>query len=89
MKAALFVGGWEGHAPTAFADWYQELLQENGFDVVVYDTLEPLERPENLADLDLITPIWSSARSGHREEFGNMTKPQEDGLLKLGIIYKK
>jgi hypothetical protein len=33
--------------------------------------------------VNLIVPIWSSARSGHREEFGNMTKPQEDGLLKL------
>jgi type 1 glutamine amidotransferase len=83
MKAALFVGGWEGHTPTRFADWYKELLEANGFEVVVYDTLEPLAQPENLADIDLITPIWSSARSGHQEEFGNMTKSQEDGLLKL------
>ena len=30
MKAALFVGGWEGHAPTDFADWYKALLEENG-----------------------------------------------------------
>lgn len=83
MKAALFVGGWEGHTPTAFADWYTELLEANGFEVQVHDTLAPLERPEEMADVDLITPIWSSARSGHREEFGNMTKAQEDGLLKL------
>lgn len=83
MKAVLFVGGWEGHAPTDFADWYRDLLQENGFEVVIHDTLEPLEHPEEMTDVDLITPIWSSARSGHKEEFGNMTKPQEDGLLKL------
>ena len=83
MKAALFVGGWEGHAPTRFSDWYAALLTANGFTVDIHDTLEPLEHPERLADVDLITPIWSSARSGHREEFGNMTKPQEDGLLKL------
>ena len=62
MKAALFVGGWEGHTPTHFADWYRDLLTDNGFEVDVYDTLEPLERPEDLSDLDLITPIWSSAR---------------------------
>ena len=79
MKAALFVGGWEGHNPSAFSDWYAALLRENGFEVDIYDTLEPLERPQDLADVDLITPIWSSARSGHREEFGNMTKAQEDG----------
>ncbi|MBG6207920.1 type 1 glutamine amidotransferase [Labrenzia sp. EL_126] len=83
MKAVLFVGGWEGHAPTQFSDWYEALLSENGFEVDVYDTMEPLERPGDLADVDLITPIWSSARSGHKLEFGNMTKPQEDGLLKL------
>ena len=39
MKAALFVGGWEGHAPTDFADWYKTLLEANGFEVVVFDTL--------------------------------------------------
>jgi uncharacterized protein len=83
MKAVLFVGGWEGHAPKDFADWYRDLLENNGFEVVIHDTLEPLERPEDMADVDLITPIWSSARSGHKEEFGNMTKSQEDGLLKL------
>jgi type 1 glutamine amidotransferase len=83
MKAALFVGGWEGHTPSHFAEWYRDLLDAIGFEVDIYDTLEPLERPDDLADLDLITPIWSSARSGHQEEFGNMTKRQEDGLLQL------
>jgi len=82
MKAALFVGGWEGHAPSDFSNWYEALLKENGFTVDVYDTLEPLEHPEKLEDLDLITPIWSSARSGHQQEFGNMSKLQEAGLLK-------
>ncbi len=83
MKAALFVGGWEGHAPLHFAEWYRTLLEDNGFAVEIHETLAPLENPADLADVDLITPIWSSARSGHQSEFGNMTKPQEDGLLAL------
>jgi type 1 glutamine amidotransferase len=45
MKAALFAGGWEGHDPSAFADWCRDLLQEDGFEVDVYDTLEPLADP--------------------------------------------
>lgn len=83
MKAALFVGGWEGHSPTNFSDWCEALLRDEDFDVDVYTTLAPLADPTSLADIDLIVPIWSSARSAHRPEFGNMTKPEEDGLLKL------
>jgi type 1 glutamine amidotransferase len=82
-KAALFVGGWEGHDPSAFADWCADLLRTEGFTVDVYDTLRPLADPDTLTDVDLIVPIWSSARSGHKIEFGNMTKPEEDGLLQL------
>lgn len=83
MKAIFFVGGWEGHNPTDFADWCANLLYNENFQVDIYDTLEPLEHPERLADADVIIPIWSSARSSHKPEFGNMTKKQEDGLLKL------
>ena len=83
MKAIFFVGGGEAHNPTDFADWCANLLYNENFQVDIYDTLEPLEHPERLADADVIIPIWSSARSSHKPEFGNMTKKQEDGLLKL------
>jgi len=49
MKAILIVGGWKGHAPMEFADWYRDLLQANGFEVVIHDTLEALERRENMS----------------------------------------
>jgi len=58
MKSALFVGGWEGHTPIDFADWYESLLEENGVEVDVHDRPEPLARPDDLRNLDLITPIW-------------------------------
>ena len=76
MKAILFVGGWEGHNPSDFADWCSNLLYNENFKVNIYDTLEPLEQPERLAEADVIIPIWSSARSSHKPEFGNMTKKQ-------------
>ena len=60
----------------AFADWCACLLQPEGFVIDVYATLSPLSDPYNLADVDLIVPIWSSARSGHKIEFGNMTKSE-------------
>lgn len=83
MKAALFVGGWEGHNPSIFGNWCSALLIKEGFEVVVYKSLAPLANPASLADVNLIVPIWSSARSEHQPEFGNMTKAEEDGLLSL------
>ncbi|MBV7298327.1 ThuA domain-containing protein [Enterovibrio paralichthyis] len=80
-KAALFVGGWEGHTPTVFCDWATALLEEEGFDVVSYGSFEPLQDKAVTAELDLIVPIWSSARSSHQDEFGNITREQEQGLL--------
>ena len=77
MKAVLFVGGWEGHKPQSFCDWAVELLENEGFEVVTYDTLA---EPEKMSDVDLIIPIWSSARSSHQDKFGNMNKAEEDWL---------
>lgn len=82
-KAVLFVGGWEGHTPSDFSDWAENLLKNEGFSVEIHDTFEPLRTPERMADVDLIIPIWSSARSSHQKEFGTMVKEEEDGLLSL------
>lgn len=84
-RAALFVGGWEGHTPTVFCDWATALLEEEGFDVIAYDTFEPLLDVDITASLDLIVPIWSSARSSHQDEFGNITREQAQYRRKNGF----
>lgn len=81
MKAALFVGGWEGHDPERFCRWAVDLLSTEGFECEIFDSLAPLADRVKMQEFDLIVPVWSSARSSHQEEFGNMTKEQEDGLL--------
>lgn len=81
--AALFVGGWDGHEPAAFCEWAVDLLEGEGARVVVHRSLAPLADPGAMSDVDLIVPIWSSARSSHRPELGNLTKAEEDGLLRL------
>lgn len=83
MKAALFVGGWEGHKPSDFGDWCSKLLENQGFEVKTFESLAPLANFKNLSDIDLIVPIWSSARSSHKPEFGNMSKAEESGLIQL------
>ncbi|MEM8855141.1 MAG: ThuA domain-containing protein [Pseudomonadota bacterium] len=81
MKAMVFCGGWEGHRPEAFRVWVEDLLTREGATVVCHDTLAPLADPAAMADVDLIVPVWSSARSAHQPEFGTMTKAEEDGLI--------
>ena len=83
LKAALFIGGWKGHEPYEFGNWCSELLSAEGFEIKTFNSLTPLATPDNLCDIDLIIPIWSSARSSHQPEFGNMTKSEELGLIKL------
>jgi type 1 glutamine amidotransferase len=83
VKAALFVGGWDGHQPLEFGEWCTKILETEGFKVTTYESLAPLANPKDLSDVDLIVPIWSSARSAHKPEFGNMTKSEETGLIKL------
>ncbi len=83
LKAALFIGGWKGHEPYEFGNWCSELLSAEGFEIKTFNSLTPLATPDTLCDIDLIVPIWSSARSSHQPEFGNMTKSEELGLIKL------
>jgi type 1 glutamine amidotransferase len=81
MKAMIFAGGWEGHAPTNFANWAEALLTGAGFSVEKHDSLAPLTDPQKMETTDLIVPIWSSARSSHSAKWGNLTREQEQGLL--------
>jgi len=76
MKAALFAGGWEGHDPTRFSDWCADLLRAEGVAVDVHETLAPLAEPDGLADVDLIVPIWSSARSARRRPTSRAISPR-------------
>ncbi len=81
MKAIIFAGGWRGHKPQAFAEWAGQLLKEQAYEVEVSATLDPLADAGRMRTFDLIIPVWSSARSSHLPEFGNMTRDQEKGLL--------
>jgi type 1 glutamine amidotransferase len=60
MKKALIVqGGWQGHEPKQVAEIFRTVLEEEGFDVEVSDTLEAFADAEKLLGLDLIVPVWT------------------------------
>ena len=58
MRSALIVwGGWDGHEPDKVADFFKGLLEAEGFQVSVRDTLDAFLEPLN--GLDLIVPVWT------------------------------
>lgn len=58
MERALVVwGGWDGHEPDKVADFFAQLLTEEGYVVEVQDTLDALLQP--LDGLSLIVPVWT------------------------------
>lgn len=83
MNAAVFAGGWEGHDPARFVQWTRGLLEPEGITVDVFDTLAPLAEVDRMRGYDVILPIWSSARSSHQPEFGNINREEENGLIQV------
>ncbi|HZG74608.1 MAG TPA: ThuA domain-containing protein [Paenibacillus sp.] len=59
-KTALIVwGGWLGHQPEEVAGLYKGILEGEGFEVEVSDTLEAFGDVDKLKSLDLIVPNWT------------------------------
>jgi len=58
-KALIVRGGWDGHHPRAFAEFFRAMLEAEAFSVSVSDSLDSFADGEALAKLSLIVPIWT------------------------------
>jgi type 1 glutamine amidotransferase len=58
-KALIFQGGWDGHEPKLVSARFGRILETEGFDVEIYDTLDCLADKEKLCEYDLIVPCWT------------------------------
>ncbi len=58
-KALIFQGGWDGHEPKPVSKRFAGLLEKNGYEVKVTDTLDTLLDLDYLMGLDLIVPCWT------------------------------
>jgi uncharacterized protein len=73
MKKALMVwGGWEGHEPFKCVQLFAPILQEDGFEVTVCDTLDAYLDKEAMQGYDLISQVYTMS---------TITPEQEKGLL--------
>ncbi len=65
-------GGWDGHEPKQCADLWCPILKNEGFDVVVSNTLDAYLDKALLDSLSLIVPLWT---------MGQITEDQRKNLL--------
>ena len=59
MKALITWGGWPGHEPDRVAAVFHAMLEAEGFEVTLTDTLDVFDDASALRDLDLIVPVWT------------------------------
>ncbi len=71
-KALLVWGGWDGHEPKQCKDIFAPYMREQGWDVVVSDTLDSYTDKALMDSLDLVVQVWTS---------GEITKEQSQGLI--------
>ncbi len=72
-KKALFVwGGWEGHEPKQCVDLFAPILESEGFEVTISDTLDTYLEAELMQAQDLIVQVYTMS---------TITPEQEKGLL--------
>ena len=73
MKKVLMVwGGWNGHEPQACVEVFAPILQNDGFEVIISDTMDSYKDQALMRELSLVVPCWT---------MGTIEGEQEQGLL--------
>ncbi|MCS7181240.1 MAG: ThuA domain-containing protein [bacterium] len=74
MKKIIFVwGGWDGHQPKETTEIFANIMEKEGYEVEIYNTLDIFLDEKKLNSTNLIVLCWT---------MGKMTSEQTKGLLK-------
>ena len=61
-KALITCGGWEGHEPEKVANLFKGILEADGMEVEMHDSLDCFADAGHLQSLDLIVPVWTMSK---------------------------
>ncbi|MCL2604854.1 MAG: ThuA domain-containing protein [Defluviitaleaceae bacterium] len=78
-KALIFQGGWDGHEPVQVSKRFAAMLEGEGFDVTLSDTLDCLANADDLMELDLLVSCWTMGQINH-EYTKNVSKAVGAGV---------
>ena len=74
QKKILFVyGGWDGHQPKECKDLFVPWLEEQGYDLVVSNTLDSYKDSTLMESVDLIIQIFTMSEISPEQEKGLLT----------------
>ncbi len=80
MKKALVTwGGWDGHEPEACAKVATSILEEEGYDVTLANSMDSYADPAAISSFNLIVPCWTMSEIGTEQAAGLI------GAVKQGI----
>ena len=82
-KALVVWGGWDGHQPKEVGEVFARVLNEEGFEVEVSDTLDSFSDVEKLKAIDLIVPVWTMGTISDEQE-ANVLAAVESGVGMAG-----
>lgn len=72
-RALIVWGGWDGHEPEQVAGLFRLILEGEGFEVAVKDSLDAFTDERLMADRTLLVPVWT---------MGTISADQRDPVLK-------
>lgn len=65
-KALIFQGGWDGHEPQLTSRRFAGMLEGNGYQATVSDSLDCLADADALKELDLLVACWTMGAIDHQ-----------------------
>ncbi len=61
MKALILCGGWQGHQPKLVAKRFKDVLEKEGYEVEIVDSLTKASKID-FKEYNLIMPLWTMAK---------------------------
>jgi len=58
-KALIVYGGWDGHTPKESAEVFKPVLEAEGYDVTMSQSLDTYADLSLMSTMDLVVPIWT------------------------------
>jgi type 1 glutamine amidotransferase len=71
-KVLFTFGGWDGHEPQKYVDYFTPWLKEEGAEVITSSNLDPYTNKELMNTIDLVMQLYTMS---------TITKEQEKGLI--------